>query len=71
MPPFKTAPVSVFGVPIDPSARGRCAHDLRYRLVRMYDLLAIDPDGVAINVCDYCGADLNQPEETQCERKMN
>jgi hypothetical protein len=32
---------------------------MAYRLVRTYDLLKIDPEGVAINVCDYCGVDLN------------
>lgn len=50
------------GRPINAEARDQCPHELRYRLVRMYALLKIDPDGVMINVCDYCGTDLNSKE---------
>jgi hypothetical protein len=46
------------GLPVVPNAR-HCLHPMAYRLVRTYDLLKIDPEGVAINVCDYCGVDLN------------
>jgi hypothetical protein len=48
------------GKPIAPGSNRQCLHDMKYRLVRSYDLTTIDPEGVAINYCDYCGTDLNR-----------